>query len=128
MELIYKAAAAAICVSLICLALKKFNPELTGLMSICTISVILVVTLNFAVGFDELLADARKLIDIPDIYIGAVFKCLAVSLITRLSSDLCKDAGQAALSSTVELVGAVCAAMVVLPLIINMINLVGTMV
>ena len=57
-----------------------------------------------------------------------IFKCLAVSVITKFSADLCKDSGQTALSSTVEFAGCVCAAMVVMPLIVNMINLVGTMV
>lgn len=128
MELIYKAAAVAICVSLIGLALKKFNPELNGLMSICTISLVLFAALNFAVELKELVTDAGKLVDVSDVYISAIFKCLAVSVITKLSSDLCRDAGQAALASTVEFSGCVCAAMVVLPLIVNMINLVGTMV
>ena len=69
-----------------------------------------------------------RLAEISDIYLISILKCLAVSIIAKLSSDLCKDAGQAALASAVEFAGCVCAATVVLPLIINMINLVGTMV
>ena len=128
MALIFKAAAAAIAVSLLGLTIKKVNPELSGLMSICTIVCVMSVTLSFAAELKELIDNAKKLINLSDIYIFSIFKCLAVSVITKFSADLCKDSGQTALSSTVEFAGCVCAAMVVMPLIVNMINLVGTMV
>lgn len=128
MEIIFKAAAVALGASIIGLVLKKFNPEISGLISLCTIIIIVISVLSFAGELKELISSSRKLINISDIYLLSILKCLAVSLLTRLSSDLCKDAGQAALSTTVELAGSVCAAMIVLPLIVNMINLVGTMV
>lgn len=128
MELIFKAAGAALGASIIALLIKKFNPEMSGLISLCTITVIVIASLSFVGELKELISTSKKLIDISDIYLTSILKCLAISLLTRLSSDLCKDAGQAALSSTVEFAGCVCATTVVLPLIVNMINLVGTMV
>lgn len=128
MELILKAAAAALTASFIALLLKKFNPELSGLLSLCTIAVIMITAVNFIGELKELIRTANRLAEISDIYLISILKCLAVSIVAKLSSDLCKDAGQAVLASAVEFAGCVCAATVVLPLIINMINLVGTMV
>ena len=128
MELMFKAVATALSAALIGLFLKKFNPELSGLISLCTISIILIATVNFAAEFKTLISDVRKFVDISDVYIVSILKCLAVSILTRLTCDMCRDAGQAALSSTVEFAGCICAALVVLPLITNMIDLVGSMV
>ena len=128
MELIVKAAGAALGAALLSLVIKKFNPEISGLVSLCAIAVILISALGFVDELKALISGAGRLADISDIYVLSVLKCLGVSVLTRICSDLCKDAGQAALSSTVEFVGCICAAMIVIPLITNMINLVGTMV
>lgn len=128
MELIYKAAAAALSAALLGLVIKKINPELSGILSLCTITIILISSVTFAAELKELISSTKKLVDVSDIYVVSLLKCLAISILTRVSSDLCRDAGQAALSTTVEFSGCICAAMVVLPLIMNMIKLVGTMV
>jgi stage III sporulation protein AD len=57
--------------------------------------------------------------------LSIILKTVGISIVTKLSSDICRDAGQASLSSGVEFAGAVTAIYVALPLfraVINMIN------
>lgn len=128
MELIFKSAAAAVSVSVIVILIKRHNPELSTVLSIGAVTVILVSTLGFLSGITELVRGVYRFSGTSEIYISAILKCLAVSLVTKLGSDLCRDANQAALATTVEFTGTVCALSVVLPLINSMLELVGEMV
>lgn len=47
---------------------------------------------------------------------GPVVKTAGVAIVTRLSADFCKDAGEGGLASAVELAGTVLALSAVLPL------------
>ena len=46
-----------------------------------------------------------------------LLKIIGISLVSRLGADLCKDAGQGALSSLVELSGTLCALLAAAPLL-----------
>ena len=128
MELIFKSAAAAVSVSVIIMLIKRHNPELSTVLSICAVTVILISALGFASEIRELVRSAARLSTISDIYIFAILKCLAVSIVTKLGAELCRDANQAALASAVEFSGTLCAVSIVLPLISSMLDLVGEMV
>ena len=45
-----------------------------------------------------------------------VFQTVGVSILTKLSADVCRDAGQGAIAGAVELAGAVIAIYIALPL------------
>ena len=128
MELIFRATAAALCAAIIIMLIRKHNPELTTVLSICSVTVILISALTFVSEIKELVRNAAGFSGISEIYISAVLKCLAVSVVTKLGADLCRDANQAALASAVEFSGTVCAVTIVLPLINSMLELVGEMV
>ena len=128
MELIFKSAAAAISGAVIIMLIKRHNPELSTILSICTVTVILISALTFVSELKELVRTAVRLSGTSDIYISAVLTCLAVSIVTKLGSDICRDASQAALASTVEFAGTVCAVSIVLPIVSSMLELVGEMV
>lgn len=128
MELIFKAVGAAVSTTVIIIIIKRHNHELSVLLSICAVTVIMLAAVNFSLELRELIKSAAKMVDSADIYIVSILKCLAISIITKLGTDLCKDAGQAALASALEFTGTVCAMTVVLPLLKNMIHLIGDMV
>ncbi|WP_312614217.1 SpoIIIAC/SpoIIIAD family protein, partial [Oscillibacter sp.] len=46
-----------------------------------------------------------------------LYKTVGIALVVKIGSGLCKDAGAAALSSAVEIAGAVCALLAALPLL-----------
>ena len=128
MELILKAAALALTAALIGIVLRRTNPEMTLVLSICTVVLIMGAALGFAKSFTELAQTVQRIFGVSETLIKPVIKCVAVAIITKLTSDLCKDSSQAAAASAVELAGTVCAMCIIMPLLMSMLTAIGGMI
>ena len=128
MELIVKAAALALTAVLIGIVLRRTNPELSLLLSICTVVLIMGAALGFAKSFTELAQTVQRIFGVSETLIKPVLKCVAVAIITKMTSDLCKDSSQAAAASAVELAGTVCALCIIMPLLMSMLTAIGGMI
>lgn len=128
MELILKAAALALTAALIGIVLRRTNPEMTLLLSICTVVLIMGAALGFAQSFTELARTVQRIFGVSETLIKPVIKCVAVAIITKMTSDLCKDSSQAAAASAVELAGTVCALCIIMPLLMSMLTAIGGMI
>lgn len=128
MELIVKAAALALTAALIGIVLRRTNPELSLLLSICTVVLIMGAVLGFAKSFTELAQTVQRIFGVSETLIKPVLKCVAVAIITKMTSDLCKDSSQAAAASAVELAGTVCALCIIMPLLMSMLTAIGGMI
>ena len=128
MELIVKAAALALTAALIGIVRRRTNPELSLLLSICTVVLIMGAALGFAKSFTELAQTVQRIFGVSETLIKPVLKCVAVAIITKMTSDLCKDSSQAAAASAVELAGTVCALCIIMPLLMSMLTAIGGMI
>ena len=128
MELIVKAAALALTAALIGIVLRRTNPELSLLLSICTVVLIMGAALGFTKSFTELAQAVQRIFGVSETLIKPVLKCVAVAIITKITSDLCKDSSQAAAASAVELAGTVCALCIIMPLLMSMLTAIGGMI
>lgn len=128
MELIVKAAALALTAALIGIVLRRTNPELSLLLSICTVVLIMGAALGFAKSFTELAQAVQRIFGVSETLIKPVLKCVAVAIITKMTSGLCKDSSQAAAASAVELAGTVCALCIIMPLLMSMLTAIGGMI
>lgn len=128
MELILKAAALALTAALIGIVLRRTNQEMTLLLSICTVVLIMGAALGFAKSFTELAQTVQRIFGVSETLIKPVIKCVAVAIITKMTSDLCKDSSQAAAASAVELAGTVCALCIIMPLLMSMLTAIGGMI
>ena len=128
MELIVKAAALALTAALIGIVLRRTNPELSLLLSICTVVLIMGAAMGFAKSFTELAQTVQRIFGVSETLIKPVLKCVAVAIITKMTSDLCKDSSQAAAASAVELAGTVCALCIIMPLLMSMLTAIGGMI
>lgn len=125
MTALVQAAALGLVGAVLALLLKKSAPELALALSLA----ICVVAAGLAV---ELFTDLREVIDLareqtglsPAI-VSPVIKCVGIGVVTRLAADLCKDAGQGAIASAVELCGAGCAIVTALPLLRSLLQMIG---
>jgi stage III sporulation protein AD len=116
-DTLLKAALAGVLVSLLGLLLKKTQPELALLLALSGLLALLA-------GAGSLLREMKSFLDeltegtaLNEALLSPLLKVLAVSVTARLSADLCKDAGSAALASAVELIGAAAGVLVSLPLL-----------
>ena len=128
MELIVKAAALALTAALIGIVLRRTNPELSLLLSICTVVLIMGAALGFAKSFTELAQTVQRIFGVSETLIKPGLKCVAVAIMTKMTSDLCKDSSQAAAASAVELAGTVCALCIIMPLLMSMLTAIGGMI
>ena len=61
------------------------------------------------------------------ISLGKISLLIAISFITKLGSDVCRDASISSAASALELTGILCAALVSMPMLVNMLKMIGEM-
>lgn len=117
MSEVAKVAAAAIVAAVCAVVVRKQSPEIGLLLTACA-GVLILLYCSGALGSAVKMMD--RLIDIGGLspaILKPVIKVTGMSVIVRLAADLCRDAGEGALSTAVETAGAVFALLTVLPLI-----------
>ena len=124
---VIKVAATGIIASVCAVMLRKQVPELALLIVLCAGSMILLLSsgaFSSARDFVDKISDVGGLMTETMV---PVLRTAGIALITRVSSDLCKDAGEGALASAVEIAGAMIGLVAVLPLMAAVLELLGEM-
>lgn len=112
-----KAAVICIVVSLMALLLSRNTPELSLLLTLSAVVSVMIAALSFYEEIREMLDVLLEQTGLDDALFTPLLKIIAISLISRLGSDVCQDSGQKALSSVVELSGIFCALVTAAPLL-----------
>ncbi len=112
-----KAAITGVAGAILALLLKRSAPELGLALSIAVSLLGAVLAVQLMDGLREIFDLLREDTGLSPAVVGPVLKCVGVGIVTRLSADICRDAGQSAGASAVELCGAACALVTALPLI-----------
>jgi len=123
--MLIRVAAAAVMGSVIGLVLKKNSPDMSLLLTISIAAFALFLTLEVIAGLIGFIRSLSDTAGISPAVLGIVLRAVGISIITKLTSDICRDAGQASLASGVEFAGAVTAVYIALPLfktVFDMIN------
>jgi len=125
MEIIIRAALLGLVGSVICLVIRRESPEMSLLLAL-TVAVLMVVlavdVLGTVLSFAETL---RAAAGISPAVVRPVLGTVGIGILTRLAADVCKDAGQAAMASAVELIGTVAAIYIALPLMQTVFEMIG---
>ncbi len=127
MDIIIKCASAALLSCIICLLIKRTNPEMSVVLSAAAIVIILTAAMSFASSITELAAAVKKISGSADVMITPVLKCVGIGAVTKISTELCRDASQSSAAAALDLAGTLCAIGVSMPLIISMLKLIGGM-
>lgn len=124
MEIVTRAAAAAVIGSILALLLRKYIPEISLVLALVTGAVIVWISASVCAEITDVLREIAENGGIASIYIAPVMKCVGIGLITHLSAQVCRDAQQGSVASAVELCGTLCALYVSVPLIRSMLAIV----
>lgn len=111
--------------SLFVLLIKRTNPEISVLLSLAVSALIIYLAVRVFSEVKEVLDLAGSTVTFSGAYVAPVFKCVGIGIVSRLGSDICRDAGQSAAASSVEICGAMCAIFAALPLIKAFLRLIG---
>lgn len=125
MEIIIKAVVIGVAGAVLTLIIKKTNPEISTVLTLTVCTVIMVMSMKVYSSVSEVLNLVELGSGFSSAYTAPVIKCVGIGITARLGSDLCKDSGQDAVASSVEICGAICALYVSLPLIKTMLRMIG---
>jgi len=125
MEFVIKAAMLAIVTGLIALLIKKSNPEIALLLAIAAVISLLVMSAEIISKVKESIVAAVGVSNISPAVITPVLKCVGIGIISRIATDICKDAGQSSIASAVELVGVASALYISMPLMRSLLQVIG---
>ena len=128
MDMVIKAAAIGIAGAALALLLKKTMPEMAFVVSIATAIVILLIALNKYLGISEFMSELVSASGLSSAVVSPVVKTVGIGLITKLSSDVCKDAGQATAGTVVETAGTIAGVTVALPLMKTVFNMISSLI
>ncbi len=124
MEIVVRAFALALTGSVLALVLKKREPELALLLGLLCAAAVLSTGLRLAQGLAQTLRETAEHAGLRAAVLHPVLKCVGIGVLTRLGADLCRDAGQTAPASALELCGAAAALAAALPLFQALLELV----
>jgi len=123
-----KAAAIAVSGAAIALLLKKNTPEISALVSIIAAVAILMLTLDRFLDISGFIAELVEAAGLSSAVVSPVVKTVGIGLITKLSSDICKDAGQNTAATVVESAGSIAAVTVALPLMKTVFKMISSLI
>lgn len=127
MTLLLKAAITGITGAILSLLLKRSAPELGLAVSVAVSLMAAALAMELVSGLSEVLSLVKEQTGLSPAVVGPVMKCVGVGIVTRISADVCQDAGQSAAASAVELCGAACALVTALPLIRALLKMISEM-
>ena len=130
MELVTQAAGICVIAALLGLVLRQGSPEITLLLALAAAAAVL---LALGKPLGELLAFLNRLAEqtsVPSALFLPLYKTVGIAtvgiaMVVKVGGGLCRDAGESALASVLELAGTVCALLAALPLLRAVLELIG---
>jgi len=105
MNEIIRIAAIALTGTVLALTVRKYNPDLAFLLSIVTGIVVIGASIDCMKQVYQVVRNVFLQLSLPDYIPMALVKCAGVSVVSKITGELCRQSGENALAVKVELVG-----------------------
>ena len=115
-DLLLRVSGLAILAAVVCIILKQLRVEFAPFVRIGATALILLLLLPV---MEQVIGEFGELIGNQAVepYATVMLRALGISLLCRITSDVCRDAGEAGLASGVEMAGKLLILLLCLPLI-----------
>ncbi len=124
-EMMIKVAAVAVTAAVLSAVLRKNTPELALLLVLSAGIWMLGLTVNAMGAALELLRELTGMSGVEEELLLPVAKTVALSLVTRMTAEICRGAGESGIAAFVETTGTVLALGVSLPMVRAVMILMG---
>ncbi len=114
--------------ALLAVVLKQYKPEYAVSVSIITAIIVMITAIGWVIPVVTEIKNIMNRADISYNYLEVLIKCVGVCYLTQFACDVCKDAGQTAISSKIELSGRIAICVCALPLFTDLLKLVETII
>ena len=118
-------AAAGITAALCGVVVRQKSPELAALLALVACVLLLWNTLPLMETIRDVLEELAALGDLSPVILRPMVQTVGLSLVTRLSSALCRDAGEGGIAAFLEVAGGAAAVVAALPLLKMVLQLVA---
>ena len=109
--------------TVIIIVLKTQRPEIAIQISILTGIVVFFIVLGKLSAVLDLLNSYAKKVSIDMAYINILLKIIGIAYIAEFGAEVCKDAGESAIASKIELAGKVVIIVMSVPIMTSMLDL-----
>lgn len=116
METVLRALALCLIGCVLTQLLKKDVPALQLLLTVGIVLVLVLPAVKAAESLAALVEELAVLAGIEEENFRVVLKCAGMAAVVKLGGDICRDAGQSALATLMEITGAVAAMIVTMPM------------
>lgn len=123
---ILKIVAIGIISSILAIALKKQNPEMSIFISISAGIIIFMMIVPQLAAVIDMLNSISNNINLDKVYIGIILKIIGIAYIAEFGVQICKDTGESSIASKIEFVGKVLIMVVSAPILIALMELILT--
>lgn len=120
-------AALAVTGALCGLVLRSRTPELALILSLVTAGALIWKSWSALVTVIDLIDALSAAAGLEGALMKPVFRTLGISILVRLTGQVCRDAGMGTVAAAVELAGSLAALAVVSPLVREVMELVGSL-
>jgi len=125
MEYVIKSAAAAVIAAVLALTIKKSNPELSLMLGVLAALLAVYYGSRAIRPVVDMVEELSHHAALSSSFYTPVLKCLGIGIVTQIGAGICKDAGQAAAATGVELCGTAAAVLCTLPLVRSILTMIG---
>lgn len=101
--------------AVLCVIVRQYKPEMALGVSVACGVLIMGAAVTMLAPSVEVIGTLMASAGLDEGYAGVLLKALAVCYVTQLASDCCKDAGESAIASKIELAGKAAVAVISLP-------------
>ena len=102
---------------IIVIILKQYKPEFTVYVSICAGAIILGLVMTRLSGIIQLLTDLSNKVSDTNGFLTVLIKITGIAFLTEFAVSICKDSGESAIASKVDLGGKVIIISMSIPII-----------
>lgn len=95
----------AVVSSVVYLIIKKYNPEYAVAVELVGAGVVIVLTMPYIRDAVDFFYDSASFADVDRNYVSVIIKTVGISFVTQFAGDICRDSGQNAVASKIELAG-----------------------
>lgn len=117
MESIVKIAAIAVAAALCAVTVRKQTPELAAAIALTAGALLLGLTLPALESVTGLMETLRETTGIAPAVLAPVVKAVGISIVTKVTAEICRDAKEGGIAAFTETAGAACALFAALPLV-----------
>lgn len=110
--------------TILIIVLKAQKPELAMQVGIISGIVIFMLVASKLSAVISLLYDYMSRADIDTSYISTLLKIIGIAYIAEFGAEICKDAGESAIASKIELAGKVIIIVIAVPIFTSLLDLV----